>query len=181
MKETYVSRDENPPVIKALAKVMKGIDGVEYSVGNILELWRETDAIVSPANSNGDMDGGLDLYIRDFFDSASSRRLQYRVYEMLARKYHEFLPVGQAEIMEGEENAFAYLIIAPTMQNASDISGTDNVYLAMKAVITAAKAHNKTNDKKIGKIAVSGLGTGWGKMDPRESARQIRKAFEESY
>lgn len=52
-------RDINAAVAKAWERQFAGLHDVEVSCGDILE--RRADAIVSPANSFGYMDGGIDL------------------------------------------------------------------------------------------------------------------------
>src|SRR5215470_5132076 len=56
---------------------------------------RPADAIVSPANSFGIMDGGLDLAIRDQLGFLVESKVQ----ELIDAKYHGELPVGCAEIV----------------------------------------------------------------------------------
>lgn len=72
------------------------------------------------------------------------------------------------------------------------IRGTDNVYLAMKAMLTAVKEHNKVHvDDPIKHVACTGLGmlyfviyfkitvkgTFYGRMDFAEAARQMALAY----
>src|SRR5580700_635630 len=57
---------------------------------------RQADAIVSPANSFGIMDGGLDLAIRDQLGFSIERKVQ----ELIVEKHYGELPVGCAEIVE---------------------------------------------------------------------------------
>jgi hypothetical protein len=57
--------DENPDVARSLAEAFRDVDHAEVLVGDLLRL--RCDALVSPANSFGDMGGGLDKRIDDFF------------------------------------------------------------------------------------------------------------------
>jgi O-acetyl-ADP-ribose deacetylase (regulator of RNase III) len=57
---------------------------------------KSADAIVSPANSFGIMDGGLDLAIRNELGFAIEQKVQ----EVIVQKYHGELPVGCAEIVD---------------------------------------------------------------------------------
>src|SRR4051794_12744556 len=57
---------------------------------------RHADALVSPANSFGIMDGGLDLAIRDQLGFT----VQDRIQEIIVDRYHGEMPVGCAEIVE---------------------------------------------------------------------------------
>jgi hypothetical protein len=58
-------RDIDHDVVRAWEKYFKGVANVRISHGDIFE--KPADAIVSPANSFGYMDGGIDLvYLRRF-------------------------------------------------------------------------------------------------------------------
>src|SRR6476469_5307133 len=61
---------------------------VEAIAGDYFQ--RPADAIVSPANSFGIMDGGLDLAIRDRLGFPVEARVQ----AVIVEKYHGELPVG---------------------------------------------------------------------------------------
>jgi hypothetical protein len=66
-------RDIDADVVKAWEKYFKGIASVRISHGDIFE--KPADAIVSPANSFGYMDGGIDLvYLRRFGWELQTRR-----------------------------------------------------------------------------------------------------------
>src|ERR1700724_3686869 len=67
---------------------------VEAIAGDYFQ--KPADAIVSPANSFGIMDGGLDLAIRDKLGFSVESKIQ----AIIVEKYHGELPVGCAEIVE---------------------------------------------------------------------------------
>jgi O-acetyl-ADP-ribose deacetylase (regulator of RNase III) len=68
--------------------------GVRLYRGSILNL--ECDAIVSPANSFGFMDGGIEaLYVRHF-----GLHVQDRLRTVIRTRHHGELLVGAAEIVE---------------------------------------------------------------------------------
>src|SRR4051812_16852286 len=73
---------------------------------------RPADALVSPANSFGIMDGGLDLAIRDRLGFG----VQAKVQEVIVDRHHGELPVGCAEAVETGDPHWRYLIAAPTMR-----------------------------------------------------------------
>src|SRR3954464_4406784 len=70
---------------------------VEAVAGDYFQ--RPADAIVSPANSFGIMDGGLDLAIREQLGFPVERRIQ----EVIVEKHHGELPVGCAEVVETDD------------------------------------------------------------------------------
>jgi hypothetical protein len=114
-------------VVRAWEKYFKGIANVRISHGDILE--RPADAIVSPANSFGYMDGGIDLvYLRRF-----GWELQTRLQAHLRDEHDGELPVGQATIVETFDTAIPYLVSAQTMRIPMNVSSTINAYLAFRA------------------------------------------------
>src|SRR5579871_49495 len=74
---------------------IESVLGVELVVhrGSIFEV--EADALVSPANSFGFMDGGIDAAYTDRFGPGLSQRLR----EIIKTKHHGELLVGQAQIV----------------------------------------------------------------------------------
>ena len=132
------------------------------------------DAVVSPANSFGYMDGGIDLAYRKFFGHDLQVKLQRRIREQFAGE----LPVGQATVVETSHEAFAYLVAAPTMRVPDRIGDTVNVYLAFRATLLAVIKHNETSGAPIRSIRAPGLGTGVGGMSVRRAAFQMRAAYE---
>lgn len=128
--------------------------------GDILA--QSADALVSPANSFGFMDGGIDLVYSRFF----GWELELRLKKLIAEQYYGELPVGQAVIIPTEHEKIPFLISAPTRRVPSDIAGTINVYLAFRAVLIAVLEYNKISKHKIKSILVPGLGTGIGNVPP---------------
>ena len=131
------------------------------------------DAYVSPANSHGIMDGGFDLLLRIRFpgvDVAVQREIDAR---------GGMLPVGHAVVVETGDFDVPYLVSAPTMVTPMNISNTNNVYLAMRAVLAAVHEFNLTHDEAIQTVAIPGLGTGVGKMPPNYASQQMADAYRE--
>lgn len=145
---------------------------VTISRGDILSF--NADAIVSPANSFGYMDGGLDAKYSAFF----GWQLETRLRAYLESHHYGELPVGQAVIVETEHQDIPYLISAPTMRVPMKVANTPNAFLAFKAVLQTVQLFNRTQPRKITSILCPGLGTGEGKMPPERCAYQMRKAYE---
>lgn len=132
------------------------------------------DAIVSPSNSFGIMDGGLDLAIRYELGFDVETQLQ----KVITAKYHGELPVGCAEVINIQHVKWFFLIAAPTMRVPQSIRGTLNAYLAFRAILLAVKQHDTlTTLPKIKTLVCSGLGTGVGKLTPDQCAAQMFTAF----
>lgn len=149
-----------------------GVDSVEVLDDDILKL--SADAIVSPANSFGYMDGGLDLKYSEHF----GWELEGRVRVRLENDYFGEIPVGSAIITRTNFEQVPLLITAPTMRVPSDVSSTVNAYLAFKAILQAIIAHNAQNKQQIETVLCPGLATGEGKMPPERCAKQMRRAYD---
>lgn len=57
------------------------------------------------------------------------------------------------------------------------ISTTDNVYVAMWAMLLAVRRHNRESQPRIRTVACPGLGTATGRVAPEEAARQMALAY----
>jgi O-acetyl-ADP-ribose deacetylase (regulator of RNase III) len=132
----------------------------------------ECDAVVSPANSFGFMDGGLDYALSERFGWDIEKRLQRQIKELPEGE----LLVGQAIVLETEDKIVPFLISAPTMRIPTNfnIDTSINAYLSMKAILIKAK-----NDERITSVAIPGLCTGVGRMQPMIAARQMFQAYNE--
>ncbi|MEL1245785.1 macro domain-containing protein [Flavobacterium sp. DGU11] len=130
------------------------------------------DAVVSPANSFGFMDGGLDLALSERFGWGVQERLQQQIKGLPEGE----LLVGKAIAIETGDSDIPFLISAPTMRipTSRDIDTSVNAYLAMKAILITA-----VNDPRIASVAIPGLCTGTGNMEPLIAARQMFQAYRE--
>jgi O-acetyl-ADP-ribose deacetylase (regulator of RNase III) len=165
--------DRNPDVARALADAFHDLGGVEVLEGDLLGL--DCDAIVSPANSFGYMDGGIDRHIDQSFEG----KAQGAVLGLIAERLYGELPVGSAAVIGMATGRFPFLVISPTMRvPGEDLGGTINVYLAMREAFVAILDHNDGGTRRIGSVAVPGLGTGVGGMAPGDSALQMRAAYD---
>lgn len=145
--------------------------GVSIIRGNILDV--ECDAIVSPANSFGFMDGGLDHALSERFGWNLQERLQARIRSHPIRE----LLVGEALIIETGDPRVPWLVSAPTMRVPMRLRQSINAYLAMKAILATVMTHN--GNPPIRSVAIPGLGTGVGKLSAEIAARQMAAAYQE--
>ena len=164
--------DLNENVADRLAYHFHGVPAVEVVQGNLLD--SGCQAIVSPANSFGDMSGGIDKAIDDLHGGDPQRLV------MAAIREHYFgeLPVGAALVVELSAGRMRFVIAAPTMRIPGSVQGSLNAYLAMRAALVAVLRHNASGARPIRSLAVPGLGTGVGGIDPDEAAEQMRVAYE---
>jgi len=132
------------------------------------------DCMVSPANSFGLMDGGVDLAIRNYF----GLKIQYFVQRIIQRDYYGEQPVGTSFIVFTEHEEHPFLAHTPTMRVPMSIAGTDNVYNAFFAMLRAVANHNKQDDiARINKVLCPGFGTYTGNVAFAEAARQMALAY----
>lgn len=156
----------------AMARAWRSHFGSHQNVsiheGDILS--KQADAILSPANSFGFMDGGIDLAYSRFF----GWELQDRLQEILHQQHAGELPVGSAVIVPTQHTGIPFLVSAPTMRVPGTIENTVNVYLAFRAALLAIKASNK-----IRSLLSPALGTGVGGMPLQRAAQQMYAAYAE--
>lgn len=164
--------DLNPDIANALAATFAGVDQVEVVEGNLLDL--SGDAIVSPANSFGDMGGGIDKAIDDFHGGAAQRA----VTAAIAEQWFGELPVGAALIVKLSSRRMPFVVAAPTMRIPGNVGETINAYLAMRAALIAVLRHNTTGGPSIRSLAVPGLCAGVGGMGYEKASEQMRTAYD---
>jgi O-acetyl-ADP-ribose deacetylase (regulator of RNase III) len=177
MKLQFVFFDNNKHIIDAYMKALKPFESmykIKYDVGDIKHIVQRNHCtcIVSPANSFGEMNGGIDLWIAKMFPD-----VQKNVYRYI--KSHSWyksqtgvpcIPVGDSMLCGTGSNICPYIVIAPTMFKPSDIRFTDNVYRAFISIL------DNFHDRSF-IIGVSGMGTGVGNLSAEECAKQVALAF----
>ena len=164
--------DLNPDVARAMSEAFADVGSVEVVCGNLLDL--TCDAIVSPANSFGNMGGGIDKAIDDFYEGQAQSAVMLAIRE----QFYGELPVGVAMIVEMHTSRWPFVIVSPTMRMPGNIAGSINAYLSMRAVFVAILKHNRSNASKIKSVAIPGLGTGVGGLNYADAASQMRAAYD---
>jgi len=168
-------RDRNIELVEYWNHYFKNEEKVSASCGDIFADGEHmnVDAIVSPANSFGFMDGGIDYVYSNFFGWKMSEELRRKIF----MEYDGELLVGQAaliDIRETNENTpIPFLISAPTMRTPLDVSHSPNAFLAFKAVVRLAKKNG------IKSILCPGLATAIGRMPYRKCAMQMYEAYKQ--
>ena len=164
--------DRNPEMVDAWIDTFHDVPAVEILEGSLLDL--DCNALVSPANSFGDMSGGIDKAIDDFYHGAA----QNAVMSAIRDRYLGELPVGMALIVSLPSKRLPFLVAAPTMRVPSTVADTINAYLSLRAALVAVLRHNQETQTPIRSLAVSGLCTGVGGMDYGVAAQQMRSAYD---
>ena len=179
-------RDRSAALVEAWRKVFSDNPNIHVSCGDIFAEGEhlDVDAIVSPANSFGFMDGGIDFVYSDYFGWGIGDDLREKIWG----QYHGELLVGQATVIDmrpqaarvkrpdGERlrertNRIPYLISAPTMRVPMVVSGTVNAMLAFRAALREADGHG------FRAILCPGLGTAIGQMPAQVCAVQMFEAY----
>jgi O-acetyl-ADP-ribose deacetylase (regulator of RNase III) len=164
--------DPNPAMCAAWRQHFNGLPNVEV-VTAYFEQLPAFDCMVSAANSFGLMDGGVDLAIARFFGDD----LKDRVRRCILDEFLGEQPVGTSTIIETGHAEHPYIAHTPTMRVPMAISHTDNVYLAMWAMLLAVRQHNQRSEHSISIVACPGLGTATGQVPFPEAAWQMSLAY----
>jgi O-acetyl-ADP-ribose deacetylase (regulator of RNase III) len=151
--------DVNPQMVAAWRATFEENPEVEIIQSSMLE--QPVSAWVSPTNSVGSMDGGLDAVIKKHLGQSIETAVQMEI----ARLYHGKMPVGHATCVLTGRHQPRYLISTPTMtQSSEDISDTMNVALACMAAFQAVHIQNAKEPGSIRSVALPGLGANTGKV-----------------
>src|SRR5262245_18076958 len=116
--------DRSSELVAAWNEVFDGFDGVSARQGDYFSF--DADCMLSPANSFGIMDGGLDLAIRDRLGFAVESAVQAEI----LKTYHGECPVGSAFVVDTKNDNWPHLVIAPTMRVPEPLPNSINAYLA---------------------------------------------------
>ena len=139
----------------------------EAEVGDPLAF--DIDAVVSPANTAGVMNGGYDAMLRNFFGVT----LEYRVRQSLNAKP---LAVGESRAIQTTHQKIKWLVVAPTVSIAADgFSGHASV--AYSAAYSAVIEANRVGATFLG---MTGLGTGAGGLDHHDAIIQQCDGIEDA-
>jgi len=169
----------DPGLKKAWEKSCGDLDFIEIFHGSILDT--KCDAIVSPANSYGFMDGGLDALYMDYFGSSIQTKVRKQIY----LHHHGELIVGMSDVVETNDHKIPFLIIAPTMRVPMKLRDSINPYLAARSVFIlqrygvflSGKHKGKNVSDLVRSIALPGLCTGVGGISYSTCAHQVREAI----
>ena len=163
-------------LVRAWESTCGNIENVKIHHGSFFDV--KCDAIVSPGNSFGFMEYGLDLEILEYFGGHVQERLQ----KLIQTRHHGELLVGTAEVVDTDHFEVPYLIAAPTMRVPTVLTETVNIYLATRAVLTHVKSGTVPDGTPvkhiIETIAIPDMGMEMGKVPPDICALQMKVALE---
>lgn len=160
-----VLTDVNERVVEAWRVAFADTSGIEIRRGSILD--EDVDAWVTPTNSRGRMDGGVDAVIKRHLGAG----IQLRVQRAIRNRFAGSLPVGSAVCVPSGATVPRYLISTPTMvQSSQNVSDTLNVALACAAAFQAVHRQNRQVPGSIRSVALVGMGAQTGRVPARVCA-----------
>jgi len=124
-------------------------------------------AVVSPANSQGFMDGGVDKAYRDFF----GKQIEMDVQSAIECKFNGILPVGSAIVISTGHPRIQWLVVAPTMEFPEPVPAITSGR-ALYAALRASHRHGR-----ISNLFCPGLATGVGRVHCSDAAREMASAY----
>ena len=158
--------DVSAGMVIAWRAAFSGYPEVRIVEGSIVQVAR--GAVVSPANSYGEMGGGVDLVYRNHFGREIERRVQAKIQQT----FGNYLPIGEPVLVETGSTVIPHLITAPTMF-LPEPTTDGTVYLAMAAVLKLARSRADVLES----IFCPGMGTGVGRLPFAAAASAMAKAY----
>ncbi|MFI0897402.1 macro domain-containing protein [Streptomyces sp. NPDC020983] len=160
-----VLADVNATVVESWRAAFADTPGIEIRKASLLD--QDVDAWVSPSNSRGRMDGGVDAVVKRHLGAGVQLRVQRAIRDEAGGR----LPVGSAVCVPSGAVRPKYLISAPTMEeSAQNVSETLNVALACAAAFQAVHRQNGLAPGSIGSVALVGMGARTGRVPARVCA-----------
>ena len=130
----------------------------------------DIDAVVSPANAYGLMDGGFDGALTEYF----GKDLQLAIQEEIVKRFYGEQPVGTSTsiLIPGHD---MLLIHTPTMRTPSAIKEPTIVYQCMRTTLMEAISNN------CGSVVIPAFGGLAGKLTPNIIAKMMHRAYLQIY
>jgi O-acetyl-ADP-ribose deacetylase (regulator of RNase III) len=157
--------DQEPDLVAFWKKEFELFPEVEIYCDDILSIAH--NAIVSPANSYGFMDGGIDQLYLDYFGV----QVQSLVQDAISHRREGYLPVGESVVVKTGDSKIPYLVVSPTMLMPEKVPAA-NCYFALASSLRASSA-----TPGITHLYCPGLGTGVGGVPFDVAAVEMANAF----
>lgn len=148
----------------------------------VKEHGKEKTIYVSPTNSLGRMEGGIDLIMsRQIFPNIHRKLARLiKLLGIVGKTGQYILPVGSALFFPDHANKSG-LITTPVMYNSSSIGHTENVYISILTTLILFQKINRYREKEediiFQDLVITSHGCGNGAMSEEESVRQFRQVF----
>ncbi len=180
MKTSLVFFDHNKDNIETYKRIIGETDSrffVECDVRELIKEYR-IQVIVSPANSFGFMDGGIDIVYMELFPGIQNRvQDRIKMFKITSPLGRHVLPVGSAMLVSTQDKLCPLLACVPTMFLPEKISNTKNVYWAMRGLLNLIECSFTGLNNIV--VAIPCFGTGVGKMTPEAAAEQTKEAIDD--
>ena len=158
--------DINQSVVDEWSAAFRDFPEVKVVCGDILEFAKVS--VVSPANSQGFMDGGIDRIYTEYFGLRPQTELQAAISALEAGE----LAVGESIVVTTGDETIPFMICAPTMTTPGPVPAT-NAFYAMSAVLFAATRHQDILEQ----VYCPGLCTDVGEVEPADAAEEMAFAY----
>lgn len=145
---------------------------------------KEKIIYVSPTNSLGRMEGGIDLIMsRQIFPNVNRKLAKMiKLLKIVGKTGQYILPIGSS-LFFPEQKTSSGLITTPVMYNSSSIGHTENVYISILTTLILFQKINLYRKKEEGPqfqhLVITSHGCGNGAMNEDDSVMQIRKAYDD--
>src|SRR6266481_6302505 len=158
--------DQNDELVAAWKKAFNPFPEVTVQHGDLLVVAEH--CVVSPANSYGYMDGGIDAAYRAFFGAQIERKVQ----DAVTSRPEGHLPVGASLVVRTGNARIPFMIVAPTMTMPEEVTSR-SCYRAMTAILRTASHHPEISTD----VFCPGLATGIGMVPPANAAAMMAEAY----
>ena len=151
---------------------------IDFMIADIQHVNEQDCIYVSPANSFGFMDGGIDLV----YSCKMFPKVETNIKRMISRigldfEGRDYLPIGCTLAVPTEFKPNQYMICAPTMLMPQNVKYTKNAYYAMYAILRLVHKLVSSAKLNIKKVYIPGLGTGIGGMSANDFSNQVIAAI----
>nr|CAG8518532.1 3143_t:CDS:2 [Entrophospora candida] len=167
----------------------------ENTFQSVLKSNSDIQCLVSPANSFGLMDGGIDYYISEYYGGVD--KLIPVVQKRIERNWCGEQNVGSCLLVDVrdlvnrlkkkenvQKNYPSYIAHCPTMRTPKKLKSEDDiVYRCTWAMLTSIRKHNlkilesnngsKKQHERINNVLCAGFGTGVGRVPAKHCAKQM--------
>jgi len=164
--------------VDSIKEHFKNVPLISAEKGDIKTIPTENHCFVSPANSLGFMDGGIDLVLSREIMPGIDRKVKKRIQDLdiISSMGRPYLPIGSVISVSYDVNTF--LIVTPTMFLPHDVRGTQNAYWSFYAALKMWHKLCTQKNKKYNLVVTSHC-CGVGKMSGKESAEQMKRAYDD--
>lgn len=173
--------DINKEMTDSWQRFFKDVSNIEIhnmDFNTFMKAHEDVEAIVSPANSFGLMDGGYDKAIIDYFGKDLMKDVQKSI---LLKWYGEqpictsiTVPITNRTIVDNMGNRkYAVLIHTPTMRTPEVITDSKIIYHCTRSTLIEAMKQG------VKSIVIPAFGGCTGQVDKREIANMMRLAYEQ--